>query len=414
MAKPAPDGGRLRLIGPAVALRLLASARRHRSVGRRVPIAFSLVSVLSATALTSCSQATTSPSRQLVDSLHELVLMQGGPPGAIAVVQDGSKLVVDTAGTADRSTGRRVVEGDAMRLASVSKAYNGAVALALVSKGKLALTDTVGAKLPGMYPAWAPVTLEEMLKHTSGLPDYTKSPTFVQQIQSNPQLALSPQQLIQPVAPEPPLFTPGSRYEYSDTDNIVVGLMAESASGQSYDQLLHQIVLDPLQLTRTFLPADVAMPEPILRGYDFGSGVYEDVTTVLNPALAWASGGIVSTPAELNRFVRAYAGGRFGDAATRAAQFSFVTGESSPPGPGTNSAGLALFRYQTSCGTVYGHTGNYPGYTQFAAASEDGSRSVTLSASEQLNPQKQAKVFAGLRQAEELAVCAAFESSSSG
>ena len=40
---------------------------------------------------------------------------------------------------------------------------------------------------------------------------------------------------------------------------------------------------------------------------------------------------------------------------------------SEPPGPGKNSAGLGIFRYETRCGTVWGHTGNYPGYTQFAA-----------------------------------------------
>jgi D-alanyl-D-alanine carboxypeptidase len=56
-----------------------------------------------------------------------------------------------------------------------------------------------------------------------------------------------------------------------------------------------------------------------------------------------------------------------------------VPGSSSPPGPGTNSAGLAIFRYKTRCGTVYGHTGNFPGYVQWAAATRDGKRSVTTS-----------------------------------
>jgi hypothetical protein len=46
------------------------------------------------------------------------------------------------------------------------------------------------------------------------------------------------------------------------------------------------------------------------------------------------------------------------------------------PGPGRNSAGLAVFRYRTRCGTVYGHTGNFPGYVQFAAATRDGSRAA--------------------------------------
>jgi D-alanyl-D-alanine carboxypeptidase len=82
----------------------------------------------------------------------------------------------------------------------------------------------------------------------------------------------------------------------------------------------------------------------------------------------------------------------------------FVSGgESSPPGPGQNSAGLALFRYKTRCGTVYGHTGNFPGYVQWAAATADGSRAVTTS----LNiPAPTGELLARLRRVQETAVCA--------
>jgi D-alanyl-D-alanine carboxypeptidase len=82
--------------------------------------------------------------------------------------------------------------------------------------------------------------------------------------------------------------------------------------------------------------------------------------------------------------------------------------ERSPPGPGKNSAGLGIFRYQTRCGTVWGHTGNFFGYTQFMAASANGRRSVTVSVNEQLTPTEGAPgVFEALRRAEERAVCAA-------
>jgi D-alanyl-D-alanine carboxypeptidase len=68
----------------------------------------------------------------------------------------------------------------------------------------------------------------------------------------------------------------------------------------------------------------------------------------------------------------------------------------------------SIFRYQTRCGTVWGHTGNFPGYTQFMAASPNGHRSVTVSVNERLNPKEGAPgVFEALRRAEERAVCAA-------
>lgn len=65
----------------------------------------------------------------------------------------------------------------------------------------------------------------------------------------------------------------------------------------------------------------------------------------------------------MNRFARAYSGAELFPPAVRKQQLKWVAGESDPPGPGTNSAGLSVFRYRSECGTVYGQTGNLPGYT---------------------------------------------------
>jgi hypothetical protein len=67
---------------------------------------------------------------------------------------------------------------------------------------------------------------------------------------------------------------------------------------------------------------------------------------------------------------------------------------SDPPGPGKNPAGLGIFRYQRRCGTVWGHTANFFGYTQFMAASPNGRRSVTVSVNEQLTPKDGARTSA--------------------
>ena len=83
-------------------------------------------------------------------------------------------------------------------------------------------------------------------------------------------------------------------------------------------------------------------------------------------------------------------------------------GNSEPPGPGRASAGLALFQYRLKCGTVHGHTGNFPGYTQFAAVSPGGTRSVTVSINRQSDVASgDPAVFRRLRQIYGLASCAA-------
>lgn len=125
----------------------------------------------------------------------------------------------------------------------------------------------------------------------------------------------------------------------------------------------------------------------------------------------WASGGMQSTSAELGRFIRGDVSGRLFGRVLRRAQRRWVEGHSEPIGPGTNSAGLALFRYRMSCGTVYGHTGNFPGVTQFAAASSDGRRSATVSANTRLVRDPSGKpAFRALRRAFARAACASLAS----
>jgi D-alanyl-D-alanine carboxypeptidase len=341
--------------------------------------------------------------------LQRLVAAEGGPPGAIATMYRDGHLTVLRAGRSNVKHPGAPKPSDHMRIASVAKAFNGAVALHLVGEGRLGLDDTIGQRLSGMPSAWSAVTVRQMLNHTSGLPDYTQSKGFAEQAKRNPRGYVSPQKIIGWVRGEPLEFAPGSDYEYSNTDNIVVGLIAEAVTGRSYAQNLDQIVFGPAGLTQTSFPTKPALPKPFIHGYAVEVGEPPaDVSTFLSPSGAWASGAIVSTPRDLNAFIRADLGLGFFSGAQQEEQMRFFPGgKSSPPGPGQNSAGLALFRYKTRCGTVYGHTGNFPGYVQFAAATADGSRAVTTS----LNiPAPTGRLLAQLRQVQETAVCALLSS----
>ena len=165
----------------------------------------------------------------------------------------------------------------------------------------------------------------------------------------------------------------------------------------------------PVGISDTSLPDTLALPKGYMHGYDRDkNGVFQDESKFINPALAWASGGIVSTPLDVNRFFRAYVGGDLFSAKVGRSQNSYVHGRSSPPGPGRNDATLALFRYRTRCGAVFGHTGSYPGYRLFAASSANGRRSVVFSVNSQIVPGQGSPRVSGLiRQAQADAVCLA-------
>ena len=199
---------------------------------------------------------------RLRQQMEALVAADGGPPGIVVTLRRGTTTRTFTAGVADVRSGRAPTARDHMRIASVSKAYGAAVAFRLVANGRLGLDDTIGSVLPGLPRAWSRVTVRQMLGHTSGLPDYTRSDGFREQFQTDPGGFVSPRRILSWVRSDGLVFRPGSSYEYSNTDNIVVALMAERVSGRGYARLLQRIVFGPLRLERTTLALTPRLPRP--------------------------------------------------------------------------------------------------------------------------------------------------------
>jgi D-alanyl-D-alanine carboxypeptidase len=342
------------------------------------------------------------PNSKLQKELTAIVESPAGPPGISVLIDRGKHTEFLQAGTADVKNRRPPTPTEAFRIASVSKGFNAYLAAKLIGNEALSLDTTLGEKIPGCCRR----ALRELLQHTSGLADYIRAPAFVEQLIADPARYFSPLQLTGFVRDAPLEFTPGSQYHYSDTDNIAAGLIEEKASGLPYEQLLQRLIFGPLKMRGSSLPKTVKMPRPFLHGYDVEPGEKpEDVSELINPAGAWASGGIVSTPLDMARFARRYVPTVL---ATSTVEAPFRLGSSSPPGPGKNFAGLGLFRYRTGCGTVYGHTGSFPGYRILVAATADGRRSVVFVANSQIVPGQGSQLISKeITKAQARAVCRA-------
>lgn len=359
-------------------------------IGRGIIGGLLLATVLGLGPTPEASAGSKGTGKALHAALDEVMAAPEAPPGLSVLIQRGERVKYLRRGSANLRSGAPFRAGAHYRIASMAKAFNGAIALTLAARGELSLEDTIGEWLPGVLPLAEEVTVAEALHHTGGLPDYTRDEAFIEELVSDPGQYMTPLELLSFVEDTPLNFEPGTEYEYSDTDNVVVGLIAERATGLSYEQLLERYIYRPLGLERTSLPDTVEMPRPFIRGYEPpGAGPPANVSEVINPALAWASGGIVSTARDVNTFFRAYVGGALFSRRQTRAQGDFILGSSSPPGPGRNRAGLGLFRYRTHCGTVFGHTGSFPGYRVFAAASRDGRRSVVFTVNAQIVPPDQ-------------------------
>jgi D-alanyl-D-alanine carboxypeptidase len=372
--------------------------------GRVLGVVGTAIALLIAAAVPAQAAKPSRAEQRLAKQLERVVETDAGPPGASALLRRGGRTTFLRAGEANVESGAPMRRNSHMRLASVSKAYSGAVALALVDRGVMGLDDTVGSRLPWVPAQWHPVTLRQLLGHTSGVPNMTEDQGYTDALVADLTGEPTPAELIGFMKDTDLNFPPGSEYRYSNTENILVGLMAESAAGRGYEELLAELVFEPLGMKRTALPRGTALPGPRIEGYELDP--LENLTECCAMAWLWAAGGLYSTPREQTRFIRGYVSGKLFGGAARRAQFEFVSGASQPPVPGSMSAGLALFRYETPCGTVFGHTGNVFGYTQFTASRRSGRRSLTVSVNEQVVPELRPENFKPLKRAFRLAVCA--------
>ena len=270
-----------------------------------------LASILSSGAVATPEQTPTQ--KEVQTALEEAVAV--GVPGISLAIRSPEGGEFLAAGDASLEQPRPLGPEDRFRIASVTKAFTAAVVMQQIEEGRLSLDDTVQRWVPGLLAKGDSITVRNLLGHTSGLPEYTKDEKFLEAFTSGEDL--SPREIVSFVSSEPLAFEPGTRYEYSDTDNIVLGLIIEAASGRSYEQELHSRILEPLGLQATTLPNSAQMPDPHAQGYQYdpeggGAGKPENVTTALDPSAAWASGALLSTPGDVSSFFVGPAGRRAG------------------------------------------------------------------------------------------------------
>ncbi|SEF58889.1 D-alanyl-D-alanine carboxypeptidase [Actinacidiphila yanglinensis] len=278
------------------------------------------------------------------------------------------------------------------RTASTSKTFTAVVVLQLVAEHRLSLDDTVDHWLPGVVGGngndGRRVTVRDLLQQTSGIYDYIQDPAvqdrLLNHFDENRFDDTPPEQLVAVAMSHPPVFTPGSgRWAYSNTNYLLAAMIAEKASGgQSWQEMVEHRVIAPLGLRHTYIPgANPYLVGPHERVTVTGpDGNPLDLTE--QSLQHTADSGVVSTPADLDTFFRALAGGRLLSAAQLAEMRTTVPYDDLPvPPAGTQGGyGLGLRVLPLTCGgTDDMHEGDGLGVYTRPAVSADGRRAVTVS-----------------------------------
>jgi D-alanyl-D-alanine carboxypeptidase len=330
------------------------------------------LTVLAAGALcaTALAAAPAAPAR--ADDLDRALgrLTHAGAPGVVVLARRGAHTRRLARGYADRATQRPMRAGDRFRIGSLTKTFTATVVLQLAGERKLSLDDTVERWLPGLVPGGEQITVRHLLNHTSGLFNYTGDERVLEGMLSDRRRAWSPRELVAIATAHTPAFAPGTRWAYSNTGYIVLGLMAEAADGRSLAAQLRARIFAPLKLRHTSFDSGPQIAGRYAHGY-FGFPRAHDVS-VLNPTGAWAAGAMVSTAADVGRFYRALLRGRL----LRPEEMRAMT-TTVPIVPGAGF-GLGIARTRTACGTAWMHNGDIPGYLTSAQTSADGRRQAVV------------------------------------
>ena len=176
-------------------------------------------------------------------------------------------------------------------------------------------------------PHGGAITVEHLLRHTSGLFNYTDSQAFMAKATNN-RADLDPAGIRQAFATvENHLFAPGSSWAYSNTNYIVLGMIIEAVTQHSLAQALHRGIFDPLKMTHIFLDGEGFRPgSSRARVCPIPKTPHNliDLTHVMHVSAAWAAGGVVSTADDVLAFDQALFGGRLVQPDTFARMKAFV------------------------------------------------------------------------------------------
>jgi D-alanyl-D-alanine carboxypeptidase len=272
----------------------------------------------------------------------------------VAVVDAGG--AVDYASEGSDPAGIPLTPDAVFRIGSITKVFTAALTLSLFDDGEVDLDSPVTDYVTRVRVP-DDVTVRDLLQHTSGIPNYTDSPMrLVSRALDDPQRVWLPEETIGLVEDKEPLFEPGARFSYSNTNYSILGVLIEEVTGLPFAAVLRDRILEPLGLDSTYLDGFEEGQDPFGAYTTFGptndpgtnAGPIDFEYTAIATD-AWAAGAMVSSVEDLHAFLSALFDGQVISAESLAAMTS------------NEEYGLGIGRFP-DFGELYGHSGGIPGY----------------------------------------------------
>jgi|GEM_PF-243267 D-alanyl-D-alanine carboxypeptidase len=253
------------------------------------------------------------PQSEQYQSLIEEYVKKG-LPGVILLVKDDNGFYIGSAGMADIKEEIKLQPCHISKIASITKFMLGVSAMRLQEKGLLSLDDPISKyipkdKLDKISNGNEPLTVRNLMNHTTGIYDVIDDQGFYLQVLNDPAKHWTTDDLLKYVYNKPALFAfnPADTAGYSNTNYILLKLVVEAASGKSSSKILHEELIDPLGLSDTYSFYDDPLPDgKIAQGYYdlYNNGNLENLTN-WNTGSGNGYGGVYSTVWDMYQFIDA-------------------------------------------------------------------------------------------------------------
>jgi D-alanyl-D-alanine carboxypeptidase len=321
------------------------------------------------------SQEATSASERIAARCQPVLdaLIERGVPGVSVglILPDGGELGL-TAGYSFKEEELDLLPEHRLLLGSVGKTYVTAAVHHLVQAEKLSLHDYAADYFAEEdwieeIPNAGEITIRQLLRHQTGIPRYVFKEEFWAAVVDEPDRTWKPVELLEYVFGDAPLFPAGEGWAYADTNYIVLGMIIEKVSGETFYGYVDEHLLKPHGLKDT-VPSDSREIPGLVQGYVVSPamrslGVPErtlvDGVFVFNPQFEWTGGGYACTPLDLARWAAILYSGEAFDGPYLETMLDTVPARQLGPG---REYGLGVIVTPSDMGPFIGHDGFMPGY----------------------------------------------------
>ncbi len=298
-----------------------------------------------------------------LDSLLNLYYSNNKMMASVAVSKNGNILYNKAYGYKKLNTKDSLFSdiNTKYRIGSISKMFTATMVLQLVEERKLSLTTPLSDFFPQL-PNAKKITIEMMLNHHSGLHNFTNDSNFLNWNTKKQ----SQQQMLELIRKQKPDFEPNEKGEYSNTNYVLLGYIVEKTTKKKYSKALQERILSKINLKQTYYGGKTNVKKNESYSYTIENKKWkqESETDMSIPA---GAGAILSTPAELTKFITALFNYKLFSKETLEIMKQLDDGY-----------GKGIFRYPAGAHVSYGHTGGIDGFSSMLTYIPDDSLSIAF------------------------------------